>query len=158
PPTAQDPAGPWIAFAVCCAIWGSTFLFIRIGNDTLAPLWAVTLRLAIATVLFAGITAALRAPWPRGAQLSAAIAFGVVDFGVSLPLLYWGERRVPSGVAAVIFATVPLCAAIFARLFGLEPLRSRVVLASLAAIGGVALLFSGGAGSSAGVMGRIEPA
>ena len=155
-PTAKSTAGPWVAFAVCCAIWGSTFLFIRIGNDTLAPVWAAALRLAIATVLFAGITAATRAPWPRGAQLQAAIGFGVVDFGISLPLLYWGEQRVPSGFAAVTFATVPLWASIFARLFGLEPLRPRVVLASLVAIGGVALLFSPNSGSV--VAGRIEPA
>lgn len=133
---------PWLAFAVCCTIWGSTFLFIRMGNDTTPPVWAAAVRLSLATVMFALIVVALRKPWPRGRQLEAAIGFGVVDFGISLPLLYWGEERVPSGIAAVLYATIPLTTALFARLAGLEPLRPRIIIASIVAIGGVGLLFS----------------
>ena len=135
-------AGPWLAFGVSCAIWGSTFLFIRIGNDTTPPIWGAGLRLGLAALLLFAIAFARRVPWPRGAQLQAALAFGIVDFGVSLPLLYWGEERVPSGIAAVLFATIPLSTSLLARGFGLEALRPRIVLASLAALGGVALMFS----------------
>ncbi len=144
-------AGPWLAFAFCSAVWGSTFLFIRIGNDTVPAVWGAAVRLALAAVLFAVIAAALRAPWPRGSQLAAALWFGVVDFGVSLPLLYWGEARVPSGLAAVLFATIPLTTSLLARLAGLEPLRPRILGASVVAIGGVALLFS------ASLEGSFEP-
>jgi drug/metabolite transporter (DMT)-like permease len=98
--------------------------------------------------MFALITWGLRRPWPRGAQLEAAIWFGVVDFGISLPLLYWGEQHVPSGIAAVLYATIPLTTALFARLFGLEPLRSRIVIASIVAIVGVWLLFSSSVGGA----------
>jgi len=139
---AHAGAGPWLAFATCCAIWGSTFLFIRMGNDSTPPLWGCAVRLAIAAVLFVLLARVLRTPWPRGAELRAALWFGIVDFGVSLPLLYWGEERVPSGIAAVLYATVPLSTAMFARLAGLEPLRPRIVLASLLAIAGVGLMFS----------------
>ena len=135
-------AAPWVAFAVCCSIWGSTFLFIRIANDTVPPVWGSAVRLALAAVMFALLTIVMRAPWPRGPQLVASIAFGAVDFGISLPLLYWGEAHVPSGLAAVLFSTIPLTTALFARLFGLESLRPRMVIASVVAIGGVALLFS----------------
>ena len=145
-------SGPWLAFTLTCAIWGSTFLFIRIGNDTTPPVWGAGVRLAIASLLLAGLAFALRAPWPRGAQLQAALWFGVVDFGVSLPLLYWGEQRIPSGIAAVLYATIPLTTSLFARAFGLEPLRPRIVLASLAALGGVAIMFS------SSLEGRYEPA
>ena len=145
-------AAPWTAFAFCCSVWGSTFLFIRMGNDTTPPVWGAAVRLAIASVLFVLVAWALRAPWPRGAQLRAAWWFGIVDFGVSLPLLYWGEERVPSGIAAVMFATIPLSTSVFAHLAGLEPLRPRVVGASLLAIGGVALLFS------SSLAGTYEPA
>jgi len=138
----RTAAGPWLAFTTCCAVWGSTFLFIRMGNDTTPPVWAAAVRLVLAAFLFTVIAWTLRVPWPRGAQWRAAMWFGVVDFGVSLPLLYWGEQRVPSGIAAVMFATIPLSTAVFARLAGLEPLRPRIVVASLVAIGGVALLFS----------------
>jgi drug/metabolite transporter (DMT)-like permease len=150
-PGTSGGARPWLAFAVCCLIWGSTFLFIRIGNSTTPPVWGATIRLSLATVLFVLIALAVRAPWPRGAQLRAALWFGGVDFGVSLPLLYWGEQRVPSGIAAVLFATIPLLTATFAHAAGLERLRPRVVLASLVAIVGVALLFS------SSLSGRWEP-
>ncbi len=133
---------PWLAFGVCCAIWSSTFLFIRIGNDSLAPVWAAALRLMIASVLLTAIALITRQPWPRGAALRAAIAFGFVDFGVSLPLLYWGERDVPSGVAGVLYATIPLTTALFARLYGLEPLRPRVLAAATLGVAGVAVLVS----------------
>lgn len=135
-------AGPWLAFFFCSAIWGSTFLFIRIGNDTTPPVWAAAVRLALATVLFVLIALVRRTPWPRGAQRRAALWFGAVDFGVSLPLLYWGEQRVPSGIAAVLYATIPLTTALFARAAGLERLRPRIVVASVVAIAGVSMLFS----------------
>ena len=147
---AAGGAGPWVAFAVCCAIWGSTFLFIRISNDTLPPMWAATLRLAPSAAILALIALVLRRPWPRGAELHAALWFGAVDFGVSLPLVNWGEREVPSGTAAVMFATVPLTTALFARMFGLERLRARQVTASLAALAGVAVLAWGAGGQAAG--------
>ena len=145
-------AGPWTAFTFCSAVWGSTFLFIRMGNDTTPPVWAAAVRLALAAVLFTLVALVMRTPWPRGAALRAAWWFGVVDFGVSLPLLYWGEQRVPSGIAAVMFATIPLATSVFARIAGLEPLRPRIVLASLVAIAGVTLLFSSRIG------GEFEPA
>jgi drug/metabolite transporter (DMT)-like permease len=143
---------PWLAFGVTCAIWGSTFLFIRIGNDTTPPVWGAGVRLALAAVLLTLLTLATRAPWPRGEQLRAALWFGVADFGVSLPLLYWGEQRIPSGVAAVLYATVPLSTSLLARAAGLEPLRPRIVIASLVALAGVALMFS------SRLEGRYEPA
>ena len=143
PATAPRPAaGPWLAFGVSCAIWGSTFLVVRFSNDSTPPVWGAGVRLALAAVLLTAIAFARRVPWPRGAQLQAALLFGIVDFGVSLPLLYWGEQSVPSGIAAVIFATIPLSTSLFARVFGLEPLSPRTVLASLAALAGVALMFS----------------
>ena len=132
-------AAPWIAFSTACAIWGTTFLFIRIGDDTTPPVWGAAVRLSLAALLLAALAHLVRAPWPRGAQLRAALWFGFVDFGVSLPLLYWGEQRVPSGIAAVMFGTIPLSTSVFARFADLEPLRPRTIVASIAALAGVLL-------------------
>jgi drug/metabolite transporter (DMT)-like permease len=150
-PPARGTA-PWLAFGVTCAIWGSTFLFIRIGNDTTPPIWGAAVRLSLASVILMGHAFAVRAPWPRGAQLRAAIWFGVIDFGVSLPLLYWGEQRVPSGIAAVLYSTIPLSTSLFARAAGLERLRPRIVVASIAALAGMVLMFS------SNLEGHYEPA
>jgi drug/metabolite transporter (DMT)-like permease len=134
---------PFLAFALCTAIWGSTFLFIRIGNDTLAPVWASALRLGLASVLLTGIAFATRRPWPRGGALAGAAMFGFVDFGVSLPLLYWAEKVVPSAIAAIVYAMLPLMTALLAHAVGLERVSMRKVVAGVVGLAGVALLVSG---------------
>jgi len=144
-PTAARPTGDaqaWLAFAACSAIWGSTFLVISIGNDALAPLWACTLRLVLAALLLGAWTRLRGQRLPRGAALRAALGYGVAQFGLNLPLLYWGERVVPSGLAAVVYATLPLSSALIARAFGLERLTAAKLLGAIVALGGVAVLFS----------------
>src|SRR5689334_11776134 len=103
------------AFGICCVVWGSTFLFISLGNDVFPPVWAATLRLAVAAPILAALARAQGQRWPRGAAWRAAAGYGFLQFGVNFPLLYWGEKTVPSGLCAVLFATVPISTALFAR-------------------------------------------
>lgn len=133
----------YAAFVACSLIWGSTFLAIRIGNETVAPEWAATLRLVLAAPLLTLLVLVRRDRWPRGDALVAAVLFGVLNFGVNLALLYWGERVVPSGIAAVLYATVPLSTALIAAGFGVEALRPRKLVASVVALVGVATIFAG---------------
>jgi drug/metabolite transporter (DMT)-like permease len=133
----------YAAFVACCLIWGSTFLAIRIGNQSVPPEWAATLRLALATPLLALIVFIRRDRWPRGAALQGALLFGVFNFGVNLGLLYWGERVVPSGIAAVLYATVPLSTSLIAASLGVERLVTRKVIAAVVAIAGVTTIFAG---------------
>ncbi|HEX4743591.1 MAG TPA: EamA family transporter [Candidatus Limnocylindria bacterium] len=133
----------YLAFALCCLIWGSTFLAIRIGNEAVAPVWAATLRLALATPALALLAWATRAHWPRGAALRGALLFGFFNYGVNLALLYWGEQTVPSGIAAVFYATVPLSTALLAPLFGIERLSPRKLAAATVAFVGVGVIFAG---------------
>jgi drug/metabolite transporter (DMT)-like permease/protein-S-isoprenylcysteine O-methyltransferase Ste14 len=126
-----------------CLIWGSTFLAIRIGNETVAPLWAATLRLAIAAVLLAAIMLATRTPFPRGAALKGAVLFGFFNFGINFSLLYWGQLRVPSGVAAIFYATLPLSSGILAWWMGVHPLDPTRTVAAVIGLAGVAVIFAG---------------
>jgi len=134
---------PYLVFIGCCLIWGSTFLAIRIGNEAVPPVWAATLRLAIAAPLLAGLVLATRQHFPRGPALRGALLFGFFNFGVNLALLYWGERVVPSGIAAVLYATVPLSTALIAAAMGVERLIPRKLIAAVVAIVGVAIIFAG---------------
>jgi len=154
PSSASEPtagARPWVAFAACGGIWGSTFLVISIGNDTLDPVWAAALRLIAAAGLLAGWARLRRQSLPRGPALRAALAYGLCQFGVNFPLLYWGEKRVPSGLAAVAFATIPLSSALITRALGMETLTRAKVAGACLAFAGVAVLFSGS------VRGQIAP-
>lgn len=133
----------YAAFLGCILIWGSTFLAIRIGNEATPPVWAATLRLAIASVLLFAIARAFRMPLPRGAALRGAVLFGFFNFGINLTLLYIGEQTVPSGISAVLFATVPLSTALLAAAFRVEPIAPRKLAAAALAIVGVAVIFAG---------------
>jgi drug/metabolite transporter (DMT)-like permease len=147
PPTPPGAARTSLAFATCTLIWGSTFLFIRIGNDTVPPLWAATLRLVIAAVVMVALVRALGRRLPRGPALRAAAWYGLFQFGFNVPLLYWGELVVPSGPAAVVYATVPITSALITRAFGLERLDPLKMLGGLVALGGVIMLFAGRLGA-----------
>ena len=134
---------PYLVFIGCCLIWGSTFLAIRIGNEAVPPVWAATLRLALAAPLLAALVVATRQRFPRGPALRGALLFGIFNFGANLSLLYWGERVVPSGIAAVLYATVPLSTAFLAAAMRVERLVARKLVAAVVAILGVAIIFAG---------------
>src|SRR5438309_8140773 len=134
---------PYLVFVGCCLIWGSTFLAIRIGNEAVPPIWAATIRLVLAAPLLTLLVLATRQRFPRGPALRGALLFGVFNFGVNLSLLYWGERVVPSGIAAVLYATVPLSTELIAAGMRVERLVARKVAAAIVAIVGVAIIFAG---------------
>ena len=132
-----------VTFVACALIWGSTFLAIRFGNEATPPVWAATIRLALASVLLFGVAGVFRMPLPGGEALRGAALWGLFNLGVNLTLLYIGETTVPSGISAVLFATVPLTTALLAAIFGVEPLVPRKLIAAVVAIGGVAVIFAG---------------
>src|SRR5258708_24177157 len=129
-----------VTFLACALIWGSTCLAIRFGNEATPPVWAATIRLTLASILLFGIAAAFRMPLPRGAALRGAALWGFFNLGVNFALLYSGETTVPSGISAVLFASVPLTTAILAALFGVQRLVARKLIAALVAIARVALI------------------
>jgi drug/metabolite transporter (DMT)-like permease len=137
-----------VAFIACALIWGTTFLAIRVGNEATPPVWAATIRLVLASAVLFGITGALRMPLPRGRALRGAALWGLFNLGINFSLLYIGETTVPSGISAVLFATVPLTTALLAAAFGVEPLVARKLIAAIVAIGGVAIIFAGELGVS----------
>ncbi len=136
----------YVAFVTCCLIWGSTFLFIRAGNETLPPLFAAALRMGLASVVLVALMAATRTAWPKGRALRWAAGFGLIDFALSLSLLYWGEQHVTSGMAAVIYATCPLTTALFAIAAKLERVRVYKLVGAVVGFAGVALIFAGQGG------------
>ena len=142
PPETRKPTH-YAAFAGMSLIWGTTFLVIRIGNESVPPLWGATLRLILATALNALVAFLTRARWPRGAALRGVALFGFLNMGVNFVLLYWGEQAVPSGIAATLYATTPLTTGIFSSMLGLHALDRGRMLAALTGLAGVALIFSG---------------
>lgn len=145
PSHAQEIRGPaqYTAFVGMCLIWGTTFLAIRIGSEAIRPLWGATIRLVLAAFLNAIVALLTRAAWPRGSALRGIAVFGFLNLGVNFALLYWGELTVPSGIAAVLYATIPLTTGVFAWMLGVHALERTQMVAAAVGLVGVAVIFSG---------------
>ncbi len=133
------------AFAAIYLIWGSTYLAIQYGITSLPPFLMAGFRF-----LIAGIPLVLIARW-RGAAAptrkqwgSATLIGGLLLFGGN-GLVTWGQQWVPSGLAAVLIATVPLWMVVIDRAFYCGPrITLPMILGLLSGIGGVVILVGGG--------------
>jgi len=141
---ANSPPSTWkvlLAFAIIYLVWGSTFLAIRIGVREVPPFLLAAMRFLVAgSVLFAWMRAR-GTPSPTASQWGAAALLAVLIFVLDYGLLFWAERRVPSGIAAVMMATIPA----FMALGEITVLRTqrftiRLGIALLLGIAGVAVL------------------
>jgi drug/metabolite transporter (DMT)-like permease len=133
----------WVALGIVYVIWGTTYLGIRITNETLPPLIAAGTRFVIAgAVLFAVSTRRRDAeddPIGRPQWLAALlVGTGLIAFGNGSVVL--AERTVPSGTVALIFALVPLWMALWDRFAGHRRLPGRVAIGILLGFLGAALL------------------
>jgi drug/metabolite transporter (DMT)-like permease len=132
-----------LAFSIIYFVWGSTFLAIRIGVREVPPFLLAGMRFLLAGIAlyawmrFKGAVSPTRREW-ASASLLALLIF-VLDYG----LLFWAERRVPSGLAAIMMATIPMFMALSEILIlGTQRLTLRLAFALLVGIGGVAVLVS----------------
>jgi len=143
----HDPHRPrWktlLAFFIIYFVWGSTFIFIRIGVRELPPLLFAALRFFPAgLVLYLWMIAhGERSPSLR--QWLSATGLALLIFVGDYGLLFWAEQRVPSGIAAVMLATIPAFMALSEIIFlGTQRLTVRLGLALLIGLGGVLVLVS----------------
>jgi drug/metabolite transporter (DMT)-like permease len=132
-----------LAFAIIYFVWGSTFLAIRVGVREVPPFLLAALRFLAAGVVLYGWMLAKGERSPSGRQWMSAFALALLIFVVDYGLLFWAEQRVPSGVAAVMMATIPGFMALSEIiLLGTQRLTVRLSVALLLGIGGVAVMMS----------------
>jgi drug/metabolite transporter (DMT)-like permease len=132
-------------YVALCAVWGSTWLAIKIGLADLPPLLFAGLRMALACLLVAPFAAVA---WRRGrrpdAREARAIAWnGFLQIGVQYACIFTAEQWIDSGVAAILFATFPIWVGVSAHyLIPDEPLTPRAVVSAALGLFGVAVIES----------------
>ncbi len=108
----------WVAFAVASIIWGVPYLFIEIavrhGVTPPALAWGRVMLGALVLLALAWRAGTLRSLHGRWRWL---LAYAVVEISIPFPMLAFGESRVPSSLAAIMVATVPLIGALLAMRF-----------------------------------------
>ena len=122
------------------ALWGGSFLFLRITAPVLGPLFLAELRLVVAAATL------LAWAWMTGRQVHFAgqwrsyLVIGAVNSAVPFALFAYAAVHLPASYSAVLNATSPLFGALFAALWLNERLTPRRVAGAVAGMAGVALL------------------
>jgi drug/metabolite transporter (DMT)-like permease len=143
-----------LAFAAVYVLWGSTYLAIRFGVETIPPFLLAGVRHLTAGVLlygwlrFSGVAAPSRRHWR-----SAAIIGGLLLLGGN-GLVTWAEQRVPSGLAALIVSSVPIWMTLLHGLQNRERPHRVVILGLALGLGGLAFLVA--PGRIAGVASHVD--
>src|SRR3954470_21204486 len=142
---AAEPARPgismpvWVAFVALSLIWGSSFLFIKIGLDQgLPPLVLVSYRLLIAVALPVVPLRVPRGRLPRSWEAwSRLIVLGVINVALPFCLITWGEQYTSSAIASIFNALTPLLTIVLASaVLHDEPIRLNAMSGVLLGLAG----------------------
>jgi len=133
-----------IVWLILCGIWGSTWLFIKLGLADLPPLTFAGIRFLFASVILLVLILARGIRWPRQRRDWIVIAaVGLLQFTFNYGLVFWGEQRISSGLAAVLQSTFPAFGLVIAHFYlPEEPITAKKVVGVLLGFTGVAIIFS----------------
>jgi len=133
-----------LVWLILCCIWGSTWLFIKLGLEDLPPLTFAGIRFLIAAAILFSLIAARRLSLPRAKREWILLAStGVLAFSLNYGLLFWGEQYISSGLAALLQATIPAFGLVIAHFYlpG-EQLTTTKIVGVVMGVLGVAVIFS----------------
>ncbi|HET7038333.1 MAG TPA: DMT family transporter [Gemmatimonadales bacterium] len=136
----------WLLLAT---IWGSTWLFIKIGLEDLPPITFAGIRFLIASiplVAWLAVRARRRGMGGMGGisghDWRLMVVTGWLTFTVNYALVFWGESHISSGLAAILYTTFPMIGMLLAHwMLPAEPLTRRSVAGVLLAVLGVVTIF-----------------
>jgi drug/metabolite transporter (DMT)-like permease len=135
-----------LGYIFICLIWGSTWMAIRIGLDSLTPFISAGLRFFIASILIFLIIK-LRGTSIQKDIRSVKIYFflGFMSFVIPFWLVYWAEQYIPSGLTSVLFGFFPFFVYLFSLfLLGNEQTDKYKLISVLIGFVGILVIFSDG--------------
>ncbi|HEY7286099.1 MAG TPA: EamA family transporter [Vicinamibacterales bacterium] len=129
------------AFFAIYVVWGSTYLAIRVAVDTVPPLFAAGIRFAIAGIGLFGWSQLRGARAPSRLEWRNLTMLGALMFLASYSGLFWAERTLPSGIASVLVATIPVWTALLEIVvFKRQRLQWTLAVAIAMGLGGVVMI------------------
>src|SRR6266508_2259576 len=133
-----------LVWLLLCCIWGSTWLFIKLGLQDLPPLTFAGIRFVIACTILTSLIIARRIALPSRARDWFLLALtGVLAFSLNYGLLFWGEQYISSGLAALLQSTIPAFGLIIAHFYlpgeRMTPIK---LCGAIIGVAGVGVIFS----------------
>ncbi len=106
----------FLAIVLMCAIWGLTWVAIKIGLEDLPPFLSAGVRFAIASALLWPAVLWRKVPLPKNwPALRVILIPGFFFYSINYALVYWGQQYIGAGLAAILFASLPFLVALFAH-------------------------------------------
>ncbi|MBI2892369.1 MAG: EamA family transporter [Deltaproteobacteria bacterium] len=131
-------------FVLLSLIWGTTWAAIRVSLRGIPPFLGVSLRFALAAAVLLAAAGFWRVPLGRRRRERWLwLTNGILSFCGSYGIVYWAEQHIPSGLAAVIFASFPLLTIVLAHFFlDGERMTMRSAAGVLVGFAGLAVIYS----------------
>ncbi len=144
---AAPPRTIWIALVIVYVAWGSTYLGIRVMDRTIPPFLGAGVRYVVAGAMMLAVVTAWRGRFPRvsGRELGSLILVSVLLLVAGNGGVTYAERHVPSGLAALLVASVPLWILVIRTLSGDRPQRATLAGLAIGFVGVGLLVVRGGA-------------
>ena len=119
PPAAPRPAASYaVLLGTLSLMWGSSYLFIKIGVETLPPLSLVLLRVLVGLAILLVVVAVTRTQLPRDARTIGHLAvLGAVNIAIPFWLISVAEQRISSGLTGILQSTAPFFTLVIAAAF-----------------------------------------
>ena len=132
-----------LVWLILCLIWGSTWIFIKIGLNDLPPITFAAARFVLAVALLLPFIRFRNLPIPRTASAWKLIAItGVLQFSINYSTVFWSEQYISSGLAAVLQAMITVFGLLLAWIFlPAEKITGLKIFAVCLGIVGVAVIF-----------------
>lgn len=135
-----------IGLVLISLIWGSTWLAIKIGLDSVPPISGIVIRFLVALIVLYGVIRWRGLAIPRDRPTwNLFISIGVLSFSVPFAMIYWAAQFIPTGLMSILFAVYPFVIAILSHLFlPSERVTAFKIGGIVLGFGGILLIFSQG--------------
>jgi len=133
-----------LVWLLLCLIWGTTWIFIKVGLRDLPPIGFASVRFLLAAVIVFVIIRVRKIPLPSGSREWRLIALtGILQFGLNYSAVFWGEQYITPGLAAVLQAMITVFGLVLSWFFlPNEPVTKIKIVAVCLGIIGVAVIFN----------------
>ena len=132
-----------IVWLILCLVWGTTWIFIKVGLEDLPPITFAASRFILSVAILLPVIWIRELPWPRSASEWKLIALtGFLQFSLNYSAVFWGEQHISSGLAAVLQAMITVFGLLLAWIFlPAEKITGLKIFSVILGVIGVAVIF-----------------
>jgi drug/metabolite transporter (DMT)-like permease len=132
-----------LVWVILCLLWGTTWIFIKIGLSDLPPITFAAARFILAILILLPLIKIRRLPWPSSSAEWKLIALtGFLQFSLNYSSVFWAEQHITSGLAAVLQSMIPVFGLLLAWIFlPAERITWLKIVAVSLGVVGVAVIF-----------------